>query len=158
VGNRIRYYTDEHVARAEIKSFLQRGVDVLTISEVNLFGASDKDHLHRAETEARVLFTQDEDFLRLHAARAKHAGIAYASQGASLVARGKSPGTRECSVPPSVAGVNSGPKSVLVSNARHGDRALRDFCHGLLGEIVRGLMLIHNLLEPDDMKGHLEYL
>ena len=57
-----------------------------------------------------MLFTQDEDFLRLHAAGAEHAGIAYAPQGASV------------------------------------------------GEIVRGLMLIYQVLESDDVTGHVEYL
>jgi len=43
-------------------------------------------HLAQARTEGRVLFTQDPDFLRLHAARAAHAGIVYAPQGTSMVA------------------------------------------------------------------------
>lgn len=66
--------------------------------------------VERARAEGRVLFTQDEDFLRLHAAGVEHAGIAYAPQGASV------------------------------------------------GEIVRGLMLIYQILESDDMTGHVEYL
>ena len=57
-----------------------------------------------------VLFTQDDDFLRLHASGVTHAGIAYAPQGTSV------------------------------------------------GDIIRGLMLIHQLLEAKDMKGHVEYL
>jgi hypothetical protein len=31
-----------------------------------------------------VIFTQDDDFLRLHSAGASHAGIAYAPQGISV--------------------------------------------------------------------------
>jgi hypothetical protein len=57
-----------------------------------------------------VLFTQDEDFLRLHAVGVEHGGIAYAPQGSSV------------------------------------------------GEIIRGLMLIYQVLESDDMAGHVEYL
>jgi len=57
-----------------------------------------------------VLFTQDDDFLRLHAGGAEHAGIAYAHQRTPI------------------------------------------------GKIVRSLMLIHDILEPDDMRGHVEYL
>ena len=107
---RIRFYTDEHVSKAVIRGLRQRGVDVLTVPETGLLGATDEEHLERARAEGRVVFTQDEDFLRLHAAGLEHAGIAYASQGSSV------------------------------------------------GEIVRGLMLIHQVLEPDDMTGHIEYL
>ena len=110
MGKRISFYTDEHVARAVIRGLRQRGVDVLTVPETGLLGAADEDHLERAQAEGRVLFTQDEDFLRLHAAGVAHAGIAYAPQGTPI------------------------------------------------GQIVRGLMLIHQVLEPDDMTGHVEYL
>jgi hypothetical protein len=57
-----------------------------------------------------VLFTQDDDFLRLHAAGAAHAGIVYAIQAISI------------------------------------------------GDIIRGLMLIHQFLEAEDMEGRVEYL
>lgn len=110
MGELIRLYTDEHVSRAVIHGLRHRGVDVLTVREAGLLGASDEEHLERARMEGRVIFTQDEDFLRLHAAGFQHAGIVYASQGAST------------------------------------------------GEIIRGLMLIHDVLEAEDMKGHVEYL
>jgi predicted nuclease of predicted toxin-antitoxin system len=58
----------------------QRGVDVLTVVEAGLLGAADEEHLARALAEERVIFTQDDDFLRLHAAGAEHAGIACAAQ------------------------------------------------------------------------------
>lgn len=110
MGTRISFYTDEHVARAVIRGLQQRGVDVLAVPEAGLLGATDEEHLERARVEGRVLFTQDEDFLRLHAAGVEHAGIAFASQGSSV------------------------------------------------GQIVRGLILIHQLLDSDDMTGHVEYL
>lgn len=108
--DRIKYYADEHVARAVIRGLRQRGVDVLSVSEAGLLGASDEAHLECAAADGRVLFTQDDDFLRLHARGTDHAGIAYARQGTSI------------------------------------------------GKIVRGLMLIHDILEPDEMRGHVEYL
>lgn len=106
----VRFYTDEHVARAVIRGLRQRGADVLTVPEAGMLGASDLAHLARALAEGRVLFTQDDDFLRLHAAGVQHAGIAYATQDAPI------------------------------------------------GEIIRGLMLIHLLLDADEMRGHVEYL
>ena len=110
MGTRINFYTDEHVARAVVRGLRQRGVDVLTVPEAGLLGATDEEHLERARAEGRVLFTQDEDFLRLHAAGVEHAGIVYATQGSSV------------------------------------------------GQIVRGLMLIYQVLDSDDMAGHVEYL
>lgn len=106
----VRFYTDEHVARAIAGGLRQRGVDVLTAAQARMLGASDEEHLHLAAREGRVIFTQDDDFLRLHAAGAQHAGIAYAPQGTSI------------------------------------------------GDVIRGLMLIYQVLNADEMRGHVEFL
>lgn len=76
--SKIRYYTDEHVARAVIHGLRQRGVDVLTTPEANQLHASDKEHLRYALVERRVIFTQDDDFLKLAALGEEHSGIVYA--------------------------------------------------------------------------------
>jgi len=110
MSQRIRFYTDEHVAGAVIRGLRQRGVDVLTVSKAGLLGAPDEEHLARATKEGRVLFTQDADYLRLHASGTSHAGITYATQQAST------------------------------------------------GEIIYGLMLIHQVLDSEDMVNHIEYL
>lgn len=110
MADRIRFYTDEHVARAVAKGLRQRGVDVVTVAEAGLLGASDPEHLAWARREGRVLFTQDEDFLSLAAGGVVHAGIVYAPQGTSV------------------------------------------------GRIIRGLLLIHEVLEVDEMTGHIEFL
>ena len=107
---RIRFYTDEQVARAVVRGLRRRGVDVLTVPEAGTLGVSDAEQLHRARDEERVIFTQDDDFLRLAAEGADHAGIVYASQ-------------------------------------EHG-----------VGEIIRGLMVIHEVLNADEMAGRVEYL
>jgi hypothetical protein len=106
----IRFYTDEHVAKAVIEGLRQRGVDVLSVPEAAMLGARDEEQLARAQAEGRVIFTQDEDFLRLHAAGAAHAGIVYAAP------------------------------------------------QMLIGEIIRGLMLVYELLDSEDMQGHVEFL
>ncbi len=107
---KIKFYTDEHVSRAVVRGLRQRGVDVHTVSEANLLGAADETHLRWAAQEKRVIFTQDDDFLRLHAAGHQHWGIVYASQQTSI------------------------------------------------GEIIRGLMLIYQVLRPEEMKNYIEFL
>ena len=78
--SKIRYYTDEHVAKAVIRGLRQRGVDVLTVREANKLGADDEGHLAFALVEDRVIFTQDDDFLRLASSGKAHAGIVYTPQ------------------------------------------------------------------------------
>jgi predicted nuclease of predicted toxin-antitoxin system len=106
----VKFYTDDLVSKVVVRGLRQRGVDVLTMHEADLPGAGDHQHLTRARAEGRVLFTQDDDFLRLHAQGMEHAGIVYAAQGTSA------------------------------------------------GEIIRGLMVMRQLLEIEDMKGHVEFL
>lgn len=110
MSERIRFYADEHVPRAVVEGLRQRGVDILTVSDAGLLGASDNEHLAFALQQGRVLFTQEVDFLRLHSSRVGHAGIVDTGQGTTI------------------------------------------------GETIRGLVLVHEVLSPDEMKGHLEYL
>lgn len=107
---RVRFYLDEAVARAVASALRRRGVDVLTAGEAGLLGAADEEHMARARSEDRVIFTHDVDFLRLHAKGTRHAGIAFAPQGKRV------------------------------------------------GAIVRGLVLIHQVLESKDMRGTVEFL
>lgn len=106
----ISFYTDEHVSRAVIQGLRHRGIDVLTVPEAGLMGARDEEHLARARQDGRVIFTQDDDFLRLAAAGVSHSGIVYARQ------------------------------------------------HTSVREILRGLRLIYEVLDPEDMVGHIEFL
>lgn len=71
---------------------------------------ADEQHLTFARHEGRSLFTQDADFLRMHAAAHLPRGIVYAPQQTAS------------------------------------------------GTIVRGLMVIHEVLSPEDMDGHVEFL
>jgi predicted nuclease of predicted toxin-antitoxin system len=71
----VRFYLDEHVPFAVSIGLRLRGVDVLTVQEAGLSGASDEAHLALAVAEKRVIFTQDEDFLTLAAQGAAHAGV-----------------------------------------------------------------------------------
>lgn len=106
----VRYYTDEHVAKAVIRGLRQRGVNVLAAQEAGKLAAEDREHLALALVEHRVVFTQDDDFLRLASTGQDHAGIVYAPQ------------------------------------------------HTPIGVIIRGLMLIHQVLEAEDMTDNIEFL
>ncbi len=110
MAERIRLYTDEHIPRAVVRGLRERGVDTLTVSEAGMLGASDEEHLAFARREGRVLFTQDNDFLRLHASGAEHAGIVYARQPTPI------------------------------------------------GDMIYGLMLVVEVLNPEELKGYLEFL
>ncbi len=73
-------YADEHVAKAISRGLRQRGVDVLTVVEAEKIGATDDEHMVFALANGRVIFTQDDDFLRLASSGKPHAGIVYAPQ------------------------------------------------------------------------------
>ncbi len=45
-----------------------------------MLSASDEEHIAFAKKEQRVLFTQDEDFLRLHSKGVEHCGLVFAHQ------------------------------------------------------------------------------
>ena len=76
----IKYHLDESVANAIANGLQHRGIDVTTSKAAGLIGASDPEQLDYARREGRVLVTHDDDFLRIHATGAEHAGIAYAHQ------------------------------------------------------------------------------
>jgi predicted nuclease of predicted toxin-antitoxin system len=84
MADKIRFYTDEQVAKAVVRGLRQRGVDVLTATEAGLLGASDDVHLERAGREGRVLFTHDTDFLALAVSTPDHSGIVYVHQQTSI--------------------------------------------------------------------------
>lgn len=80
----IKFYTDEHVGRSVVVALRRRGVDVLTVPEAGMRGAADIEHLEFAASLGRALFTQDDDFLRLHGQGLRHSGIVYAHQRTSI--------------------------------------------------------------------------
>ena len=102
----IRIHLDENCSHAIAEGLRRRGIDVTTSPEVGLLGAIDEDQLAYCLTESRVIFSYDDDFLRLAAFGVEHAGIAYCQQ-----------------------------------------RKRR------IGDIVRGLVLIWEWLDPADMAG-----
>lgn len=75
---------DEHVPRAVTEGLRRRGVDVLTAQDAGMRERADEEHLVFASRESRVIFTQDTDFLRLHADSRAHVGIVYAPQQTAI--------------------------------------------------------------------------
>ena len=59
----VALYMDENVSRAITDELRRQGIDVITIQEDGLMGASDSDILDRATQLQRVVFTYDLNFL-----------------------------------------------------------------------------------------------
>lgn len=107
----IRFHLDEHISAHVAAGLRRRNIDVTTAASVGLIGFSDVAHLEFSASTGRVLVTQDDDFLRLHALGIAHAGIAYCP-----------------------------PQSMS------------------LGEMLRRVILIHDLLSPEEMASRVEFL
>jgi predicted nuclease of predicted toxin-antitoxin system len=73
----IRFHLDENCSRAIAEGLRRLGIDVTTTPEAGLLHAMDRDHVAYSRRENRIIFTQDRDFLRLHASGEPHLGIAY---------------------------------------------------------------------------------
>jgi predicted nuclease of predicted toxin-antitoxin system len=104
-------HLNENCAVAIATGLRRHGLDVTTTAEAGLLGATDVQHAAYALPLGRVIFTQDRDFLRIHAAGTPHAGIAYCEKD-----------TRST------------------------------------GEIIRALVLLWEVYEPDEMVGRIEYI
>ena len=111
MAERIRFHLDEHMDPDIAAALRRHGVDATTAVEVGLRTASDETQFGFAETQRRVIVTDDADFLRLAAANAAHPGI--------VICRRQSLSIRE---------------------------------------IIRGLILIYEVLTPGEMAGRVEFL
>jgi hypothetical protein len=107
----IRFHLDENCSHAIAAGLRRRGVDVTTTPEVGLLGAIDEDQIGYCLAQGRVIFSYDDDLLRLAASGLEHAGVVYCRQ-------------RKRSI----------------------------------GEIVRGLVLIRERLDPADLAGQIKFL
>lgn len=67
MADAIRFFFDEHIAKAVARGLRRRGVDVLTVHEAGRSGIADDEQLRFATVEKRVVVTHDEDFLTLAA-------------------------------------------------------------------------------------------
>ena len=74
----IKFHLDENANSAIAKGLRGLGVDVTTTQAVGLIGAGDGEQLKFTKTEGRVVFTHDDDFLRV---QIDHTAIVYCGQG-----------------------------------------------------------------------------
>ncbi len=58
MGQKVRFYTDEHVAKTVVHGLRQRGVDVLTVPDAKLLSATDEEHLVRARKKVPDTFRE----------------------------------------------------------------------------------------------------
>ena len=76
----VRLYLDENLSPRIAAQLRLRGIDAVSVRDIELLGAADVQHPERATEEGRVLVTTDVDFLRLAASGIEHAGIVFGQQ------------------------------------------------------------------------------
>jgi predicted nuclease of predicted toxin-antitoxin system len=82
---RIRFHLDGHISGDVAAGLRRRNIDTTTPADAGMTGSSDLAHIEYANSGGRVVVTQDDDFLRLHAHGVPHAGIAYCQQNSMPV-------------------------------------------------------------------------
>jgi predicted nuclease of predicted toxin-antitoxin system len=80
MANKIKFHLDENVSNAIAQGLRSRDIDVTTVPEVGLIGVGDEQQVIFARSQQRVIFTFDDDFLRLASQGIDHAGIIYTRQ------------------------------------------------------------------------------
>lgn len=80
MSERIKFHLDENISNAIADGLRRRGIDVTTTAEANMISASDEEQIKFALAQQRVIFTQDDDFLKLHNSGVSHYGITYCRQ------------------------------------------------------------------------------
>ncbi len=76
----IQFFMDQHIPLPVSEGLVRHGIDVLTAQDTGRCGLPDSDQLTFATTKNRVMVTFDSDFLSLHHAGVKHAGIAWCQE------------------------------------------------------------------------------
>jgi predicted nuclease of predicted toxin-antitoxin system len=86
---KVAFYMDVHVHSAITEGLRSQGVDVITAQEDDAAELDDPPLLDRSTELGRILFTQDQDFLREGAERqrsgAPFAGIIFAAQSSAMI-------------------------------------------------------------------------
>ena len=76
----IRFYLDENIPVVVATQLRRRGIEVVTVRDLDLLGDSDVNHLQRARMMGYVLCTHDADYVELTVSGVEHAGIIFGQQ------------------------------------------------------------------------------
>ena len=76
---RIRFYLDENMPVELATQLRRRGIDVVTVRDLDKLGDDDRSHLRRAAEQDRTLCTYDKDYTRLAKQGIEHKGIVFIS-------------------------------------------------------------------------------
>ena len=85
VNSKIKFHLDEQVKSVVVRELRRREIDVTTTVEAGLRTKTDLQQLEFIRREKRVIFTQDDDFLRIAAQTDNHPGIVYCHQGSRSI-------------------------------------------------------------------------
>ena len=77
---RVSFQLESHIADAVAEGLRRHGIEVWTAAEAAILQMDDSEILHHCLERARVLVTNDPDFLRLNSQGVQHAGIVYWAQ------------------------------------------------------------------------------
>lgn len=111
----IKIYTDESVQIAVAEGLKRRGVDARSCRDVKNYGLTDEQQFNYACKNGFVIFTHDDDFLKLN--------VKYTSQG-------------------------RGHPGIIYAHQK-------DYS---IGECIRRIKLIVDILSAEEMKNHIEFL
>lgn len=81
----IRLYFDENVEVAVADQMRARGIEAVTVRDLNLLGDTDENHLARATRMGYVLCTYDADYPRMHAEGVQHSGIVFGREHSTTI-------------------------------------------------------------------------
>jgi hypothetical protein len=73
----IRFYLDENMPVAVADQLHRRGIEAVTVRDLELLGDADVNHLERATAMGYVLCTYDSDYVKLASEGVEHTGIIY---------------------------------------------------------------------------------
>lgn len=80
MATRIRFYLDENIPIAVSTQLKRRGIEAVTVRDLDLLGDSDLNHLERAASMGYVLCTHDADYVEMAGQGLTHAGVVFGQQ------------------------------------------------------------------------------
>lgn len=71
----IQFYLDEQMPVVIAEQLKRKGIDAVTVKDLQVRGDSDENHLRRASHMGRCVCTMDDDFIELASKGIEHKGI-----------------------------------------------------------------------------------